>query len=59
MEKIIILDSSIINQDRSCEGRDMNLFLKYAALKLLVWHIPWIIYQEVVSKGSVKGLSQK
>lgn len=55
MKKIVVLDSSIINQDRSCEGRDMNLFVKWASLKLLVWHIPWIVFQEVISKGLYEG----
>jgi hypothetical protein len=53
--KIVVLDSSIINQDRSCEGRDMNLFVKWVSLGLLVWHVPWIIFREVVSKGFLDG----
>ena len=55
MEKIVILDSSIINHDRSCDGRDMNLFVKWVSLGLLVWHVPWIIFREVVSKGFLDG----
>lgn len=55
MGKIVVLDSSIINQDRSCDGRDMNLFVKWVSLKLLVWHIPWIVFQEVISKGFYEG----
>lgn len=53
--KIVVLDSSIINQDRSCEGRDMNLFVKWVSLGLLVWRVPWIIFREVVSKGFIDG----
>lgn len=51
MERIVVLDSSILNRDRSCKGRDMNLFVKWASLNLICWHVPWVVYKEVVSKG--------
>ena len=40
MEKIVVFDSSILNRDRSCKGRDMNLFVKWASLNLICWHVP-------------------
>lgn len=51
MERIVVLDSSILNRDRSCKGRDMNLFVKWASLNLICWHVPWVVYKEVASKG--------
>ena len=55
MKEIVVLDSSIINQDRSCSSVHMKLFVKWASLKLISWHIPWIVYKEVVSKGLIDG----
>lgn len=51
MERVIVLDSSILNRDRSCNGLDMNLFVKWASLNLICWHVPWVVYKEVASKG--------
>lgn len=51
LERVVVLDSSILNRDRSCNGLDMNLFVKWASLNLICWHVPWVVYKEVVSKG--------
>ena len=52
----VILDSCIINQDRSCSGGDMKLFVKLSSLNLIEWYIPWIIYKEITSTGFIDGV---
>lgn len=51
----IILDSSIINRDSSFSGADMKLLKKLSSLELLHWHIPWIVYQEIVTHSQING----
>lgn len=51
MDTIVVLDSSIINKDPSCGGRNMKLLAEWASLKLLSWHIPWVVYREVITKA--------
>lgn len=53
---IVIIDSCIIKQDRSCSGGDMKLFAKLSSIGLLEWYIPWIVYKEVTSSGLFEGI---
>ena len=54
----IILDSSIINRDRSFSGPDMKLLKRLSSLGLLQWHIPWVIYQEIITHNQTEGIKK-
>ena len=53
----VVIDSSIINQDRGFRGSDSRLFKELASMKLLQWRIPWVVWREIVTKGEIDSLS--
>ena len=52
----VVIDSSIINQDRGFRGSDSRLFKELASMRLLQWWIPWVVWREIVAKGEIDSL---
>lgn len=52
----VVIDSSIINQDREFRGSDSRLFKELASMRLLQWRIPWVVWREIVTKGEIDSL---
>ncbi|MFN3967752.1 PIN domain-containing protein [Flavobacterium sp.] len=51
----IAIDSSILSRDRKLDGFDIRLLKKLSQLKLIQLHIPWIVYQEIISQNFMEA----